>query len=489
MDYLAGNFSRSFRRFRLTGIVLLLAGCMTIPPRQQATAWRIGDLPAPLGAQDGQQANRPLSSPPDNKESGQIQKDPLRKPQIPDRPKDSPPAVANGDRDEPPAPIRKPPASKNRKNLQLPKAESAPQIVPAEVTVPQSVELLVSAPSRKQVGGTATFRLSLSNTGDRPLEGLTVRCGFDDALVFVGSDQREVLQRVDRLAPGESRELALSLAATSAGSHCCRFLVTRREGSDEIEVVSKQVCIDFVIRHVEIEIIGPTQRTEGSRAEFNITLSNSSLKTIADAQAIVSFDKALLPKEASAGAEQKAGSLTWRLGSLGPLEKVQLQVEFECRNQAHRACVSVEVKGSNLAGDQDEACLEIVPVPGTLDLQIRDVDDPIEVGQPGTFEVTVENIGLQSARRVVIEAVLSENLKLRTAIVRSEGRDMALKYAAEANKLSFDPVTQLEPNARLVYRFEVEALRPGPAEFRASLSSSLSSTPVTAVEPMTIVEP
>src|SRR4029077_20711972 len=112
-----------------------------------------------------------------------------------------------------------------------------------------------------------------------------------------------------------------------------------------------QVCVDFVTRHVEIEIVGPTQRTEGSRAEFNITLSNSSLKTIADARAIVSVDKALIPKEASAGAEQKSGSLTWRLGSLAPLEKVQLQLEFECRSQAHRACVSVEVKNGNLSGD------------------------------------------------------------------------------------------------------------------------------------------
>jgi uncharacterized repeat protein (TIGR01451 family) len=418
-----------------------------------------------------------------------LQKEPPRKAPLADRdardvPKAAPGAVANTDPDELPQPVLR-----DRKNNQIPKAETVPHIEPAEVTVPQAVELSVSGPSRKQVGGSATFHVTLSNSGDRPLEDLTVRCSFDDALKFIGSDTREVLQRVDRLAVGETRELALSLAASSAGSHCCWFVVTRGTGADKVELVSKQVCVDFVTRHVEIEIVGPARRTEGSRAEFNITLSNTSLKTIADAQAVVSFDKVLIPKEASAGAEQKTGTLAWHLGSLGPLEKVQLQLEFECRNEAHRACVSIEVTGTNLSGDHEEACLEIVPVPGTLDLRISDRDDPLEVRQSGTFEVTVQNIGLQPARRVVIEAALSENLRLQTASARVGSRDLPIKYSIEGNHLAFEPVDQLEPSVSLVYTFEVEALRPGPAEFRASLSSSLSSTPVTTAEPMTIVEP
>src|SRR5579863_90383 len=345
-----------FRRIRTTWLVLLLAGCMTTPPRPSTSAWRIGDLPAPLGAQvdqpaaqNQQQANRPLTEPPkapkvngnDNQDpfqspSDTARQDPPRKRKGPDVPKANAPATRDADLDEPPqvispAPGLRGPALNGKKNKQLPLAESAPQIVPSDVTIPQALEFTVSGPSRKQVGGSATFHLTLTNSGDRPLEKLAVRCAFDDALVFAGSDKREVRQRVGRLSAGESKDLALSLSATSAGSHCCWFAVTQGDADAEIEMVSKQVCVDFVTRHVEIEIAGPAQRTEGSRAEFNITLSNSSLKTIADARAIVAFDKALIPKEASAGAEQKPGSLTWRLGSLGPLERVQLQVEFECR--------------------------------------------------------------------------------------------------------------------------------------------------------------
>ncbi len=164
-------------------------------------------------------------------------------------------------------------------------------------------------------------------------------------------------------------------------------------------------------------------------------------------------------------------------------------MEFECRTQAHRACIRVDVKGADVVAEHEEACLEVVPVPGTLDLRISDRDDPLETGRSGVYEVTVQNIGLQAARRVMLEAAIPENVKVRSVTVRVADRPLSLKYVSEPGKLIFDPVEQLAPNARLIYTFEVEALRAGPVEFRASLTSALSGTAVTVSEPTTIVDP
>jgi hypothetical protein len=101
----------------------------------------------------------------------------------------------------------------------------------------------------------------------------------------------------------------------------------------------------------------------------------------------------------------------------------------------------------------------------------------------------VQNIGLQAARRVVLEAAIPENVNVRSVVVRVGDQPLSLKHSAEPGRLIFDPVEQLAPNARLVYTFEVEALRAGPAEFRAILTSALSSTAVTVSEPTTIVDP
>ena len=105
------------------------------------------------------------------------------------------------------------------------------------------------------------------------------------------------------------------------------------------------------------------------------------------------------------------------------------------------------------------------------------------------YEVTVQNIGLQPTRGVKLEATIPENVRFVSAAVRVAEKLLSVKYAAEGTKVVFEPVDQLEPNTRLVYTFEVEALRPGPAEFRASLTSALGSTAVTATEPTTIVQP
>jgi len=401
-------------------------------------------------------------------------------------------APVEADPDVPPAEIQPDPDSKTDPFDKIesgPMIDSLPTIEPEDVTAVRPLELLVAAPARRQLRGAATYRITLRNAGDQPQEGLVVHCRFDDDLVFLGSDKREVRQRIERLAAGESKEIALSLTSEKIGSHCCQFVVTRREGETDVDLASKQVCVEFVTRQVEIDVLGPTQRTEGSRAEFNITLANQSSKTIDDVEAVVSYDKALLPREATAEAERRSGNLVWRLGALRPHEKVQLQVEFECRAQAHRACVFVEVKGTNLASEQEEACVEIVPIPGTLDLRVSDRDDPLEIGKKGTYEVTVQNIGLQPARRVVLEAAIPENLKLLSTTVQTGDQKLTLRRVAQGNKQVFDPVDQLAPNARLVYTFEVEALRAGPAEFRASLTSVLSNTPVSVSEPTSVVEP
>jgi uncharacterized repeat protein (TIGR01451 family) len=465
----------------------LLAGCMSMSPRSRTSAWRPVDPPASPGTVQNFSARRPPAGeavvptpvPELPKKSQPLPK--TEKSQPVDADPDVPPA-----RTVPDADFEEDPFGKRDSG---PTLDSLPTVVPEDVTAVGPLELVVSAPSRRQLGAVATYRITLRNTGDKSQEGLVVHCRFDDSLSFPGSEKREVQQRVARLAPGETKETALSLTSDKSGSHCCQFVVTRSEGEGEVELSSKQVCVEFVNRNVSIDVIGPAQRTEGSRAEFNITLTSHSLKTIDDVEAVVSYDKALLPREATAEAERRAGSLLWQLGSLRPLETVQLQVEFECRAPAHRACVTVEVKGGDLPAEQEEACVEVTPIQGTLDLRISDRDDPLEIGKTGLYEVTVQNIGLQAARRVVLEAAIPENLKVRSATVRSGDEELTLKQVAQGSRLVFDPVELLAPNARLVYRLEVEALRAGPAEFRASLTNALSSTAITVSEPTSVVEP
>ena len=463
-----------------------LAGCTSTSWSQRGMAWAPESVAAPSRGPGGYRAGRPVPPLAQQSPASPVPAKPLPLPENAER------EFAESDRDELPDPVRIP---DNRSAERAPRAAEGPSIdlfpsiEPEEITLEAPLELTVVAPARRQVGGMATYRLTLRNAGDQVFEGLVVHCRFGADLVFSGTDRREVVQRVARLSPGEVKAIDLSLTSEKVGAHCCRFSVAKLDGDHEVELASRDACVEFATRHIEVDLLGPMQRTQGSRAEFNITLSNLSHRAIDDVEAVIAYDRALVVKEASAEADQRAGQLAWRLGRLRPMEKIQLQVEFECRTPAHRACVRIEARGADVATEHEEACLEVVAVPGTLDLRISDRNDPLVTGAKGAYEVTVQNIGLQAARRLVLEATLPENLKFGSASVRVGDQLISLSHTAESGRLVFDPIDQLAPNARVVYTFEVDALRAGPAEFRASLTSSLSGTAISVSEPTTIVDP
>jgi hypothetical protein len=437
--------------------VVLLAGCMSVSPSTHS-AWHSLDPQAPLGAQP------PV----------QVQKIP---------------SVTTGPAD-PTAGAEPAPLDRDAERLQPEAGANALPKTPAlelnDVTPAADLELSVEAPKRKQVGSHATYRVTIRNSSEHPVSNVTVECRFEAPLEFTGSDKHRVVQRFEQLLPGEVKELALSLLSNEIGAHCCRFAVKTGEGDAGAE---KSVCVEFVSRQLQIDLLGPTRRTEGSRAEFTFTLTNHSVRTLTEVKALLSHDQALAPREASAGRETKPGSLTWDLGTLAPMESIQLQVDFECRSLARRACVALEVQSSQVSTEQEEACVEIIPVAGTLDLRVTDRDDPLEIGKTGLYEVVVHNIGLQPAREIALEAAIPAQLRVVSAKVRLGDTELSTSSRQEAGRLIFDVVGELAADDRLIYLVEVEAVSAGAAEFRVRLTSSLTSVPVTTSEPTMIAEP
>lgn len=441
-------------------MLLLLAGCMSLSP-QPYSALRPPNSPGPLGAQDEQLTLRPRTA------------EPRRETVIPAPafPESSPPESAN---------------ELSRAGEPLPKL---PKIEPESITVPARLELTVQAPERRPVGSQATYRVVVRNAGDQVAEKVAVRCLFDDALVFSGSDRKEVVRRIGELAPGESQEVALTLVTNEIGSHCCRFTAVSDESAGGVSSDEKRICISFVPRLLDIGLVGPTQRTEGSRAEFTLSIVNRSIRALNQLQIALTYDAALVAREATEGAAHEAGSLTWKLATLQPMEGVHFQVEFDCRTTAHRACVMAIVSGQDLTDEQTESCVEIVRIPGTLDLRISDSDDPLEVGKPGEYRLTLQNIGLQPAEKVQLELFPPDNIKLLSATVTQGETPVPLKLQTAGRKLVFDAIPELAPNAELVFTLRVEGTKPGLAELRASLTSSLSQIAISTAEPTLVVEP
>lgn len=358
-----------------------------------------------------------------------------------------------------------------------------PQLASPAIAAP--VELTVEAPSRKQVGSAIEFRLGVRNSGEAAAENVAVEVEFDDGLIFPGRAERQVSQSLGRLLPGEPREVALTLVAGRTGTLCARFLVT----VGETEAAWKSVCVEVVPRQLQLEIVGPPQRTIGSRAEFTIKLVNASSEVLAGVQATATYDAALTPREGSAGAQQKPGSVSWNLGDLQPGEGVHLQLEFECRVASESACLTAEVTGTGIPSERLEKCLRVIPRQGSVDVQVLDRLDPVKLGDETEYVVTVQNRDLRAVRGLAFSADVPRELEIVSTELNQNGRPLPVRADVKDGQVAFEAVDTLAPDDVLTYHIRVRALATGDASFAARLTHSGSPEPVEVVEPTTVIRP
>lgn len=322
----------------------------------------------------------------------------------------------------------------------------------------EHLTLDVVGPDRRQVGAGATFQVTIRNNGEVPADQVVVTCEFDEALTFGDSKDREVRQRLGRVAAGETKELSLTLVAETAGKHCARFALkaddsaasaTAQPSDAADEKRTAKACVEYIPRTLSVTISGPSRRTTGSRAEFAFRVANLTDEPIKDVVLEATRDGSLVLRELTAGSKRSAGRIRWEIGTLGPREEVVYQAEFECRAPRERATVGCAISAEGLAPEEREATLEVVPVTGLLDVRLSDVDDPVTLGGAARCEVRVTNLGLQPVRKVVVRAASDARLSWSSAEAWVGETRLELAWKQEGDELRFDPLPELAPDATL----------------------------------------
>jgi hypothetical protein len=350
----------------------------------------------------------------------------------------------------------------------------------------EALSIDVAAPESRHVGSPAALRVSIQNRGEQAMEELAVRCQFDEALRFPGAMTHDVTALVGRLEAHETRELALTLVAEESGSHCCRFVLTGSQAGQTLRRELQPVCIEYVDDALEFDVVGPLRRTVGSRAELTLRVTNHGEAPLAEARLSLTYDKALVLREATQGGTPAQHAMSWNLGPVASRESLQVQVEFDCKMAARRACIAADVAAEGSPSRHAEACIEITEVSGGLDLRISDLEDPVAEGSRFNYAITVQNLALLPARDVGLEVRLPEALRFVSSSALLEGRAVELPCEVQDQKLVFPPLERLAPDARLVLDLRVEALKSGVVEVTATARSAQRKTPATASEPTII---
>jgi uncharacterized repeat protein (TIGR01451 family) len=341
--------------------------------------------------------------------------------------------------------------------------------------------LKATCPEKVIAGDSVTFQLGVSNNGDGPADQVKIRASLapglehpgDPAASASGSAGKEVDFELGNLGVGESRLVQLVCTAKAAGKQTCSA-VAETKGEFKAQV---QAAVLVLAPNLDLQIVGPAVRYLDRKANYTFRVTNRG-----DIPATNVTVREVIPPGFKFTAASKGGSydvsnqtVCWYLGELAPGQGADVQVDLVAvapGQHLHRATACTE-RGVKIQVERE--LLTRVDDLSALLLQIKDSDDPVEVGKETTYEILVTNAGSKMETGIRLLCAVPPKMEVMTG----QG---PTRFHAEGNLVSFEPVAKLAPRGDAVFRIRVKALAPGDVRFKAQVTSVNLPEPVVQVE-------
>ena len=473
----------------MSGTFLIVFGCAS-GPNGQLTAWRLTDPPqrspfarpltAPIPTGQPHDAGRPAQSQA-TPQDGELNL-PTTVRQKPTESSPSEPATEEGfDSHDLMAP------SPSDDAFPVPYAEFELADKPVS-----PLKFAVFAPATAFQGDDVTIQITVGNERSTPVEDVIIVCRLPDGLEFLEFPDRASQNKLGSLNARQERTLDLTLNCTGIGQLCVTFEVT----GNGIETVTESVCVECTspaasstkppLPSEPLELIGPSERTIGSRAEFVLTVRNLTGIEQPDVHVTLEHEGVLETREASAGAIRRPGRLEWDLGMLRIDERVQMQVEFECLSLTDETRLTASVTGQTFDVRPVKACLKTTPRE-EVDLDIVDGEDPVTMGEKVTYVIHVTNAGLEKLSNTSL-LLLTEGLQPLGLMVDEKPMTSGVSYDRSTGRITIPLSDDLRPDATRTITLQTLATRAGAASLNAIVSQQGTTLSITTSEP-TVINP
>ena len=338
------------------------------------------------------------------------------------------------------------------------------------VRVTQPVLALeVSAPRQVMIGGDVRLSIRVSNTGTGEAHEVVLIEQLPDQLEHPAG--RELEYDIGTLAPGESRDIELTLTAAAAG-RVQNVLVAK--GAGEL-LVEEPYTLEVLAPALAVSIDGPARRYLERKATYRLSVTNPGTASARDVRLTARLPEGMKFVEADNLGQYDAATRTveWLLeelpaGQSGDVALTMLPVS------AGEQKIAVEATAQPQLQAEDETTVQVDGVVAIF-FEVADVEDPIEVDGQTTYEIRIVNQGTKTATNLEVVALLPEELTPLDA-------DAPVRHIIDGQRVLFDPMPKLAPKADTTYRVKVQAQRPGDLRFRVQIRTSELRTPVTKEE-------
>ena len=331
------------------------------------------------------------------------------------------------------------------------------------------LEIAMRGPGRVTIGNSASHVIAVSNPGTGVARNVAIQALVPDGLEHRRG--RRIVMDIGPLNPGESRDVRLALTAMRGGNHRLQVRVVADGDLSE----SSESLVTVVAPQLKLAIEGPDVRYVGRNADYTVRVANDGAATSDNVRVKYRVPEGFSFVRTGGGGKLNPYEQTvdWFLGRLesGQAARRTLTLKAEQAGTfAHQAGAIAE-HGSTTTAELDTR-IEGVAL---LAIEIRDLDDPVEIGDVATYVVRVRNEGSKAARGVGLSCELPAGIKLVDARGPSQ-------FIAENGLVVFKSVESLEPGSVAAFEIDVRGIRSGSHRIRARLASDSIQEPLITEE-------
>jgi uncharacterized repeat protein (TIGR01451 family) len=333
----------------------------------------------------------------------------------------------------------------------------------ADVRPPQ-LALTLNGPAQAPLGAAVAFHLQVTNNGTGPATHVVVHDRLPRGLKHAqGSDVRAEL---GTLAPGESKALTLETTAVAGGRQVNEAVATADDGLEAPASAPVQVGTPVLA----VRLTGPKETALAGELEQRLEVVNTGTAPATGVRLANVLPEGLEFLAAGDGGAYTAGTrqVDWAIGTLAPGPGRAVTVRVVARKPGdwlNQAVAQADWGLEARAG----APVHVEGVPA-LALQVKDQDNPIEIGAETTYDLRVLNQGTAACSQLQLEAVVPDGLTLVGAEPPA--------HRVMGQRVLFDPVAALAAHADSAFRVKVRAKAAGDWRFKAYLSCEQLQRPV-----------